>query len=83
MHFSIKTIIIPILIAGGVLRIRIINNSNQISKIPINRRLVDLISTIWYLPNLATRGFSFKLVDVGLKSTQQIERGWFELLSVK
>jgi hypothetical protein len=41
------------------------------------------MGTIWYLPNLVTRGYKFSLINMGLKSTQQIDRGWFELLTVK
>lgn len=80
---SMKLLILPTLLIGLILGVAIWISRNSITT--ANRQLVprDIIGNMWYLPSLVTRGYGLSSINLGLKSTQQIDRGWFELISVK
>jgi hypothetical protein len=43
----------------------------------------ETIGSMWFLPTIATRFYSWNSINLGYNTTYYIDRGWTDLVSVK
>lgn len=70
-----KTIIIPTLIAGILLRICIMYASNRLAQHPGYKLITHIAGSMWFLPTLVTRGYGLITIQTGFNATYTIDRG--------
>lgn len=75
MPSLIKTLILPTLVAGAVLRLSIWVRNTSIIFTNGHRHSLHMMGSIWFLPTFVTRGYGLATINLGFKSTYYLDRG--------